>query len=400
MIHPTIRTFTYSLAISLLFACNQQTIQNGQIDTGHIREIFVDTTNTAEKVSTLVDHISYIKLGKSPLPITKIDRIKISGNKVFVLDNRISNSIFVFDTTGNFLYNIGGSGNPLPVVDFCLTPAGKLYAYSAARHKIIGYNVETGDKEDEIRIDGYFHEIAMLNDATFVLLRDGVSYFDADPVKYDQNRICLFNTAGKYLKGYLQHPLFPYINYGSMHARYSQAMGAIKISRLYSDTVYTLTDKGLEASYQLDLVNSFPNAGFFQARDYKAADAFARRDQFASIWGPFFETGNHIAFYYTRKGRVNFCWIDKRSKKQMDIPYFINDIDQLPDIGSIAAVEEDKIISVLPAIQLLNAHTALSRTNDFQQHHQALITIAEGLTNTSNPVISVQHLRNNATAGL
>lgn len=383
-----------AVAATLIFpGCRQDGQKNGTVDISHIHDLYIDTVSSGVNTSLFVDTISYIKLGPTPMPVAKVDKIKIVGSRVFVMDGKVSKSLFVFDSVGNFIYNINGPDKQL-ISDFCIDSLRKhIYVYFPTKHKIIKYAIATGKQESEVQIKGYFHELNMLDNNTFVLTRDGIAHFDNDPQKYNQNRICVFSTSGEYLKGYINTPLFPAINYGGMHAEYSTYSNSVNIVRLYSDTVYTLTRKGLEATYNLSLTDGKANMAFFNSSDVHAADAFTQSGKFAGIWGSFFETGDNILFYYTRKGSVNLFWQNWRTGRKYNIAYFENDVDMFPDIGMIKFVGDDKIVAVLPAIQILNTHHALSMVKNAQETYKKLFAICEGVTSLSNPIISVQHLK-------
>jgi hypothetical protein len=397
MTHPVALTFGYAcLMIGLLCiaGCRQEVTHNGTVETAQIKALSIDTVAAPAMLSDLVDSISYIKLGQASLPIGKTDKIEVTADKIFVLDRTVSKSVFVFDTSGRFLYNLGGGNYQPAALDFCLDESKrKVYIYYAAIHKIITYDVDHHKPEKEVMIEGYFHSMQVLDNTVIVLVRDGVARFTDDPAKYDQNRICLFDTNGKYLKGYLNRPLFPHLNYGTMYTEYSPADHAVHIARLYSDTVYTLTKDHLRADYAFDLVNAPNSEHLFQAENVKIADSWCRRDEFRSIWGPFYETQNKIAFYYTQKGAVNMYLLDKQKSNGRKISYFKNDIDKFPLNGSIQQIDDDKIVTVMNAIQLLGIYEELSKFKDFREMYPRFIQVMQGVQPGSNVILAVEHLK-------
>ena len=225
------------------------------------------------------------------------------------------------------------------------------------------------------------------------MVRDGIARFIDDPAKYDQNRICLFDSNGKYLKGYLNKPLFAHLNYGTMYTEYSPSDHAIHIARLYSDTVYTLTKDYLRADYAFNLVNAPNSERLFKAENVKIADSWCRKDEFRSIWGPFYETKNTIAFYYTQKGAVNMYLLDKRSSTGRKISYFKNDIDKFPLNGSVQQLDDNKMVTVMNAIQLLGIYDELSRFKDFHEMYPRFIQVMQGVQPGSNVILAVEHLK-------
>ena len=167
MTHPltlTLRYICLMTGVLCFVSCSQEATHNGTVETAQIKGLSIDTAAAPAMLSDFVDSISYIKLSQASLPIGKTDKIEVTADKIFVLDRTVSKSVFVFDTSGRFLYNLGG-GNYLPAaLDFCLDESKKkVYVYYAAIHKIIAYDVEKHKPEKEVIIEGFFHSMQVLD---------------------------------------------------------------------------------------------------------------------------------------------------------------------------------------------------------------------------------------------
>ncbi|MDQ0108821.1 hypothetical protein J2T02_003961 [Chitinophaga terrae (ex Kim and Jung 2007)] len=353
-----------------------------EIDTGAIN-IFL---------TEIVDSVWYVKLAPTQLPIGKIEKLKKAGNKIIVLDSKVSKALFVFNINGEFLYRINGERQQ-QITDFCTDSSQTcLYIYYANKHVLSRYSLDSGKIQNTARISGYFHCMEMLGDNVIVLGRDGIAKLDGDPQKYNKSRICLFDEHGKYLKGYLRTPIFPYINYGKMYLEGNGDGSSISITRLYSDTVYALTRQGLEAKYKLGLALQSDFYDFYNSQSTQEADQFARTDKFAGIWGPFFRTNVNIAFYFAYRNKVYLYWNSFKDNKHYSISYFINDLDRTPDIGMVKYLDNKEMISVLQPLDILNANTAAMMTKSIQKSPK-LSELALGLTDRSNPVLAIYKLK-------
>lgn len=388
--------FLFALIIGTLSRCTDAAEKDGKIYLEHLKPLHVDTIKTALPLSTFVDSISYTRLNPSPVPIAKADKVEIFNDHIFVLDGNLSKALFAFDTSGIFRYIITIDNNKIPISDFCIDKQkNRLYVYVTATHRITEYDISNGNKLRDITIDGYFYKMNLLAGSKFLLLRDGVSKFSKDPRKYHQNRVCVFDSTGKYERGYFNKPLFPHINYGSIYGTVSDYDHTIRINRLYSDTVYAMSDTAMEARYNIRMPGYQHSATFFQSERVSEADAYMSSDSLRTMWSSFYETASYTAFYYTFNKSVFLYWQEKKTGKQYAIPYFINDIDEVPDMGSIKYMDEEKALSVTPAMSLLNVYKSYQRAAEKapQVHNEKLIALCRDLTVSSNPVISIMYLK-------
>ncbi|RFS19419.1 6-bladed beta-propeller [Chitinophaga silvatica] len=380
--------FTYGLS-----SCSSDnSFKDGQIIIRNIQQLPIDTVAQSIPFTQVADSISYVKLAPTQLPVGKIEKIKYADNKLLVLDTRVSRALFVFSDSGNFLYKIDGEKGQ-SITDFCIDSSHtNLYVYYANKHQISAYSFKSGELINTIRIQGFFHNVDILGDDVFVLSRDGITKFENEPKKYNQNRICMFDKSGTYLKGYMNSPIFPYINYGKMYTVANNAGTAISIVRLYSDTIYAITKNSMEAKFNLSLSRKTDLREFYHSQKAQEANQFLQSGNFSGIWGPFFQTSQNIVFYYTYQSRVYLYWKSLTRGSQFTISYFTNNIDGIPDMGSIKQINQYEAIAVLLPLDILNANRATIMAKSPTPNHK-LASLAEGLSDYSNPVIAIYHLK-------
>lgn len=394
MLHnPFLRCVVYLIILSnTLISCSNNNFNDGKIVIKNIEELPIDTGMHNIRLTRLADSISYVKLAPTQLPVGKIEKVKYIDDKLFILDTRVSRALFAFSTSGKFLYKIDGDKGK-KITDFCMDSSHKnLYVYYANKHLVATYSVGSGSLISSLRIPGYFHSIDILGDDVFVLTRDGITKFDDDPRRYNQNRICMFDRYGTYLKGYMNTPIFPYINYGKIYTVSNEEGTAVNISRLYSDTIYIITKSTFEARFNLGIIKKVDLRKFHYAQKTEEADHFVQSGDFSGIWGPFFKTDQNIAFYYACQNRVYLYWKSLNTDSQYNISYFVNDIDGMPDMGTIKQIDKHKAISVLLPLDILNTNrvASMSKANS---PNLKLSELANGLTDYSNPVIAIYHLK-------
>ncbi len=139
-----------TLIITLLLACGNHTkyklIENDNL---HV----IDLNN-----ATHLNNLNLSKLFKNVTPIIletteesligHISKVLVTPNHIIILDNIISNSIFVFDKNGYFLHKLGhlgtGPGEYASISDFCFDMLNTVYVMDFQSQKINQYELNTG----------------------------------------------------------------------------------------------------------------------------------------------------------------------------------------------------------------------------------------------------------------
>lgn len=67
------------------------------------------TVISTDEMLDMLDSIDYIKLDSSE-PIGQIDKMIVTGGKMYIMDSHVAQQIFVFDMTGKLLYRIKNKG--------------------------------------------------------------------------------------------------------------------------------------------------------------------------------------------------------------------------------------------------------------------------------------------------
>ncbi|MFV0591163.1 MAG: 6-bladed beta-propeller [Draconibacterium sp.] len=175
--------------------------------------------------------------------IGNIDQLLIENDTIYVMDQRIAKSLFVFDKTGKFIRKIGrqgkGPGEYISPRSFAIDNKNRrINVYGVS--KILNYTLN-GDFMNEINTRGRsVKEIANL---------DGIIYVDHDPIPQDKNSTLLtaYDKDGKEVNTWLPNGQY---NHGfQQHSGYFfhliKTPYDIKYIRPFFDTIFCINNQQL-----------------------------------------------------------------------------------------------------------------------------------------------------------
>ncbi|WP_157962846.1 6-bladed beta-propeller [Chitinophaga deserti] len=159
------------------------------------------------KLSGFIDTISYIVLKPTEASgdFGEISKIYYTSNRIVLHDRQLARAVFLFDYEGTLQGKIsetdipGGSG---AVTDISVDPeTEQIGIYSAVNKKVFFFSNE-GNLLREVPIHGYFATFEITGSKGMLFYREIQKSVPKDP--YDMQRLCFFNTDGKYLKGWFK----------------------------------------------------------------------------------------------------------------------------------------------------------------------------------------------------
>ena len=132
------------------------------------------------------------------------NRVKFFDDQYFVLDGKMQ-KLFVFDSQGNFKYQIGtegdGPGEYRGIVDFDIDEdSKKLYMYCPNQMAIQVY-ATSGEHLERIKLDFYSSRFNMLGNGKFAFY---INYNPSDVSGY--NNVLITDMKGKVLNKYFPYP--------------------------------------------------------------------------------------------------------------------------------------------------------------------------------------------------
>lgn len=145
--------------VILLMTCTNNTKQElSENQNVHVIDIEnIDHSNNL-KLSELFKDVTPIILETTQESlIGHINKIVITSDHIIILDNMISNAIFIFDKNGLFLRKLGrlgtGPGEYTSISDFCCDMLHNVYVLDFQSQKINQYELKTGEFKKTIPLD-------------------------------------------------------------------------------------------------------------------------------------------------------------------------------------------------------------------------------------------------------
>jgi hypothetical protein len=359
--------------------------------------IIIDTNVVSLKVSEISKSITYVPLEtKETNLIGKIDKIQYFEGVIFILDKRISKSIFLFDKEGKFLYQKkAGTGDMkriTSIADFAIDNNNKIiYIYADDEKTVLAYSIKDGTFIKNFKINSYFSRLQIINSNAFLFLRDGLDQYKDD---YGEARICLIDSTGELINRWIDNPINPFLSGGEIICNENSSGNAILISRMFKDTIYSfpVSKMTIEARYKVDIGRSMVTSDFFQTKDPEFFKKQFEDSSTSYISGHLFDTKKIFSFFIKRGNSICLFWQNKLSKQQYMIKNFINDYDY--SVLPLMSYMNDSIfLSVIPPSMLHQQYSLNSGLQNFTNKYSMLIKLTKSLTPDSNPIICFVELK-------
>ena len=160
----------------------------------NIISIDEDDFDDSKDISKIIKEIEFIQLETvKESQIGVIDLIKEYKDYYYILDRKISKSLFIFDNNGCFIKRISNAGKgpyefTKPYFFTIDKFSNQIIICATEEHKIIKYSL-LGDFEEEITLDMAPFCIEVLNESKYIVKFSGI-----------ENQVRLINKQGKQLK--------------------------------------------------------------------------------------------------------------------------------------------------------------------------------------------------------
>lgn len=156
-IHDSMKTPQILLLATCLFAGACQNVTKQEPPKDIISVNMEQVTDSLFRYSELFQSVQVIPLDNSGVLVAGIDKMIVGKDLLYIRDNR-TESIYAFRKDGSFVRKYGSLG-PGPEEygscrDFTIDEQGnKLYLYDARRNRIITYNLQTGEFENDLPLE-------------------------------------------------------------------------------------------------------------------------------------------------------------------------------------------------------------------------------------------------------
>ena len=285
---------------------------------GNIRSIHVDIKAASNiKLSEIYDSVDIIKLQTdTSAAIGEITGLKFCRNHLYFIARE---EVIIFDKNGNFVYKITHSGNGAGeyevVSDIFVEPdTGHTLVYDSKGEKIIRYDPEGNYLEEwMVHLDGY--SFTKLNEDIYpIYIGAGSSYNEQSNFKLNY-----FSKGAKEIsRRFIEIPENEeeFLHFGDLinFSLYNDTTSFLYTS---NDTVYSLSEEGIDPRIYIDFGKNKMPASFLQAKYLDVRDfvgACEDTDFVYQIVG-FFETDHMLAFACRHKSDFLHIYYSKSTKK-------------------------------------------------------------------------------------
>lgn len=335
----------FSFGYLLLTLSCRNNLPVSEILNSTVQTLSPDSINIkASEIGTSVRYVSLKASSNINLIGDNPERIIVSANKIFLLDQQISNSLYVFDTSGVLLYKVSSStiNGLLPgkrnkeyqLTDFALDEhTNSLLLFIAARGAVLYFDAHSGRYKRFVNLNPYliFNKFNLSNEGNFIFSN---TYTNSSS-SAKSIHLCQYDSSGNYKGGWLHDPLsglvkrFSGLCLTSTSANFTELLFA----RFGGDTIYALKGDSLITRYKVAFSN-VSNRATFQThltQHNSSVDQDPLISENTGIYTKIHSTNKYIYFeILTPTGILMPCLFNKDTKKGGEITYIENDFSSFP----------------------------------------------------------------------
>ena len=382
------------LLFLLFFSCacrKKPVIREVIIDESLFHTIQIDPSenqNTWNKISDIAESISFIPLYTSDDVLVGEITKMIIWNDCFYIWDRITETVFCFDSEGQFVNKINkrglGPGEYPRIYDFTIDRTnGNICIYSDEGQGIYEYaNDGTFIKKIPVKLS--FYSFAVKNE-------DTLFYYCGKSINSDHFR-STFPEQYRYLvmnNNEVINQQLPY-TYRESHKMIPSSKD---VFTCYNDTIlmaehltgeiYSIDGNNqLTPRYRIEFLTNTYHFSFEKEVDMKQMNSADQSGNWANLHGSFYETDRYIFFNYARS-LIGLAYVNKQDNSIHNLAYFIlDDFNELGVPPSLLFVDEDYIYTeVEPGSLIQNIKKKGEKAS------LALQDLGAKITETDNPVI-------------
>ncbi len=279
--------------------------------------------------------------------LSTIDKVKIKGGKIYIMDKSGPHQVFIFDMNGNFIREIGkrgkGPGEHTMLCDFDVDDNGKIYLYSRQQKKIFIYDSDNSFIKE--------HKLSFFADG-FNLLKNGKYIFSV----LKENNIKRKDIHKKHPKVLITDSLFniekTYFSYnnncldnkGNTNL-FSEFSDGLLYNKPVNDTIFLFDWEGnLKQGYYINfgektLPNNFKN-------DYTLYSQEKDKSFWYMYQTPLIFSSNIIGNIYMGRNKGLFLYDISNNEFQVE-EYSVKDFNHTKAIIPLYTLNDSTIISYM-----------------------------------------------------
>lgn len=383
------------LALLLCFsACSSK--ENSTKDVG-IKTITIEIDGEDQRTfSQLVDSMSFIALEtKEASLIGRITKLRFKDSRIYILDKRKSNCLFVFDSTGRYLFKIDeagkGPGEYVEASGFCITENQDIVLNDFSGKKILFYN-SMGEFVRELHTDFSPEDIASLGDGLLAI----TSF-------YPSKRLIIMGSDGKVIRReFDREPGLGYVYTNDLVT----GLGRAYFRENFEDTIFQIDGDKITKKYLVDFQEKKMLKSYYMSIPYSNRNGIsARFIPYGFRFGShnLVETHDYLSFYFwetPRRFNKYWCLYNKKSGQttymNVNRDYF-DDLFGDRDPPQIAATKGKQFCFAMDSYKLLGRldKTLKNFAENKPEALEQVKLISEGLSNNSNPILVVLSVKVN-----
>ena len=374
-----------------LLSCSTNN-QSKEIDGDEMITVNInDQTVKPLPYDSIFSDIQYVKLkstGKNLLG--EINQLYFSDSLIFVIDNRITNAINIYDYNGNLenrICNIGSGPKEYVNMNYVtMDEENKFLVVTENPRKRLLYYSFKGEFSHAEKIPFYYSEMEFSGSNRFF---NTYMFFDSEFDDHRSNSLIVTDDKSNIEYSFYKSIYSEYFTF-SKHRILKKFDGKIYFTPNICDTIFEIKNDGVKAKYHIK-IDDKDNA---TTKQYKTTDDFFEIIK-ENIYfnGNFMEFENSLLFIISSPaGFLQFIYY-KDKKDEVNMCYHTNNhpLYGLINLAPIERFNNNCIVYIIQAYQLISLKDVLYI--QYPQYNSYLDELYDGLTEDSDPLLVFCYLK-------
>lgn len=332
-------------------------------------------------ISSECDSVFYITLKTEPNnPIAQVDKLELLNSKIYVLDKEILETLFIFDSSGNFLNKLetrpGGPGEFTSLDDFAVDE-NYIYILNNESQKVFKYS-KNGDFLQDIKIHTFAHSIEVFDNSIFIYRNNEYNPFDS----FQNNQVIRVGQNGKVLDQYL--PLTRENNYLSFHESFRpfhKSSNSLIFSQALNDTIYSFKQSQFIPFKIIDFEKKALTQNPEILKSIQLFSDSPKRYQSQYLMGSSYIHQGSVFSIFFAGDRYNYIFDANRSSNPQAYTFIKDDLMEYP-FFHIDYMDKNVLATTIP-FELLKSYSSSLESHRVQK------ALNDANNNNQNPLVFI-----------
>lgn len=388
--------YLFILIILTFWSCDN--VKTSSISNTNV-QIF-DLENGADGLSDSlkIEELKYIPLEtRSECLMSSIRKILVKDNKIYILDNDVANSIFVFSLEGKFIYKINkpgkGPGEYVSLSDFDVDNFGNIFVNDQMSRKIIKYSNSGANFLEISNNDLCYLYLNYISDS-LVIFEDYRYFTDINNQKEPCGIVYWNPVTKKVVDRFFPLRKRKYEEIARITARVIWNSGEkLSYLRSFSDTIFELQENGPIAKYAFKFpIKRLPFSDLEPMVEAKNKFEIAM-GKYGAVINNFYETDKYLFMNFNISEEMHYFYYKKNEKRTFTGKALLENQAMMTAIN-VEAIYDDYFISVIKDGHLaLYLKAAKSNAEWFKnQFGDESVDLLKSLPDDTNPILVMYKL--------